>query len=116
MFLIGTIKPIVEKNLKLLLFFTGLFRGGELRAYKIKPVLFLYAVGLEAAKKTLHKRKEKTIIIIIFKTVKTSNCHEINGNSMNLYNPFFLEIVYSLIQLLLLCLIAMNRFTCDNRF
>ena len=40
-------------------YFTRLFRGGGLRAYKIKPVLFLYAVGLLAATKTFHKRKEK---------------------------------------------------------
>ena len=37
------------------LFFTRLFMGGELRAYKIKSVLFLYAVGLFAATKTLSK-------------------------------------------------------------
>ena len=45
MFLIGTIKPIVEKKLKLVLFFTGLCRRGELRAYKIKTILFLNAGG-----------------------------------------------------------------------
>ena len=55
MFLNGTNKPIVEN----IFFFFRLFRGGELKAYKIKPVLFLYAVGLLAATKTLHKRKEK---------------------------------------------------------
>jgi hypothetical protein len=32
-----------------------------MRAFKIKPVLFLYAVGLPAATKTLHKRKEKKV-------------------------------------------------------
>ena len=32
-----------------------------MRAYKIKPVLFLYAVGFLTATKTLHKRKEKVI-------------------------------------------------------
>ena len=62
MFLIGAIKPIVEKKINIFfLFSTRLFRGGEFRAYKIKLVLFLYAVGLLAGKKTLHKRKEKTI-------------------------------------------------------
>ena len=45
--------------IKLVLFFTRLFRGGELRAYKIKPVLFHYAVGFLAATKTLHKTNEK---------------------------------------------------------
>ena len=49
-----------RKEIKnLLYFFTRLFRGGVLRAYKIKTVLFPYAVGLVAATKTLHKRKEK---------------------------------------------------------
>ena len=42
MFLIGAIKPVVKK--------------------KLKPVLFLYAFGLLAAIKTLHKRKEKLIL------------------------------------------------------
>ena len=41
------------------LFITLLFSLGELRAYKIKPVLFLYPFGLLAATKRLHKRKEK---------------------------------------------------------
>ena len=40
-----------------------LIRGGKLNAYKIKPVLFLYAVGFLAASKTLHKRKEKYMYI-----------------------------------------------------
>jgi hypothetical protein len=52
MFLIGDIKPIVEKKFKTCVSFTQLFRRGELRAYKIKPVLLLYAaVGLLAAMK-----------------------------------------------------------------
>ena len=33
--------------------------GGELRAYKIKQVWLLYAVGLLAATKKMSKRKEK---------------------------------------------------------
>ena len=59
MILIGAIKPIVEKKFQLVLFFTRLFRGGELRASKINSDLFLYAVSLLAATKILHKRKEK---------------------------------------------------------
>ena len=35
-----------------------MFRGGELRAYKIKQVSFLYTVGLLAVTKILHLRKE----------------------------------------------------------
>ena len=58
MFLIDAIKPIVEKKFKTCFHFTRLFRVDELRAYKIKPVLFLYAVGFLAATKTFHKRKE----------------------------------------------------------
>jgi hypothetical protein len=38
------------------------FKRGELRAYKIKPVLFLFALGLLAATKTLFKRNEKDIL------------------------------------------------------
>ena len=49
MFLNGAIKPIVEKKFKTCFFFTRLLRGDELRAYRIKPVLFLYAVGFLAA-------------------------------------------------------------------
>ena len=55
----SVITHIVEKKFKLVLFFTRLFRGGEWRAYKIKPVLFLDAVCLHAAIKLLHIRKEK---------------------------------------------------------
>ena len=58
-FLIGAIKHIVEKKFKLVLFLMWLFKGSELRAYKMKQVMFLCAVGLLAATKTLHKRKEK---------------------------------------------------------
>ena len=57
MFLIDAIKTYSRKEIQnLCYFFTRLFRGGELRAYKIKPVLF-YAVGLLAATKILHKKK-----------------------------------------------------------
>ena len=55
MFLIGAIKPIVKKKFQTCIF-SQLLRGGELRAYKIKPVLFLYSVGFLATAKTLHKR------------------------------------------------------------
>ena len=58
MFLIDAIKPKVE-NKKLVLFFARLFMGGESKAYKIKPALFLFALGLLAATKTLFERNEK---------------------------------------------------------
>ena len=62
MFLIGAIKPMVEKNFKtcfILYVRDWLGKVSWLRAYKIKPFLFLYVVGFLAATKTLHKRKEK---------------------------------------------------------
>ena len=66
MFLIDAIKPIKEKKFKhFSKFFMRLFRGGELRADKIKPVLFLYTVGLLAATKTLHKTKEKNLLSLV---------------------------------------------------
>ena len=55
MFLIGAIKPLVEKKSQTCFIFPRLFMGGELRAYKINPVLFLYDVGFLAATKILHK-------------------------------------------------------------
>ena len=64
MFLHGAIKPIVEKKFRNCLFFTRLFRGGWSGENEIKTILFLYALGLLAASKTLYKRKEKTIIDI----------------------------------------------------
>ena len=45
MFLIAALKPIVEKKCKTL-FFTPLFRGGELRAFKIKPIDKTHFVSL----------------------------------------------------------------------
>ena len=54
------IKPIVEKKFKTCFIFTRLFRGGEVRAYKIKPVLFFYAVPFFGGKK-IYKRKEKRL-------------------------------------------------------
>ena len=45
-----------------------LSRGGELRAYKIRPVLFLYAVGLLAA--TKHYTKERRNIDYLGKLSK----------------------------------------------
>ena len=59
MFLIDAIKTIVERKFQTCVIFLRDCLGGELRTYKIKPVLFLYAVGLLAATKKLHKRKEK---------------------------------------------------------
>ena len=38
-------------------------RGGELRPYKIKPVLFLNAVCLLTATKILHKRRREMIML-----------------------------------------------------
>ena len=61
MFLIGAIKPSLEKKLKTCLFLTRLFRGGESGEYKIKPVLLLYVLGLLVATLTISKRYEKEI-------------------------------------------------------
>jgi len=41
----------VEKKLKTCLFGARLFRRVELEAYKINPVMFLFALGLLAAAK-----------------------------------------------------------------
>ena len=41
----------------------GLFRAGESRAYKVKPVLFPFAFRLLAATKTSFKRNEKNLYI-----------------------------------------------------
>ena len=60
MFLIDTIKPKIKKNKNF--FFARLFKGGDSEAYKIKPVLFLLALGLLAATKTLFKRNERYIL------------------------------------------------------
>ena len=66
MILIGAIKPIVENKFKTCFIFTRLFRGGELRAYEMKPVLFLYAVGFLAATTNItHKKGDNKISIII---------------------------------------------------
>ena len=59
MFLIGAITPIAEKKFKTCFIFTRLFRVGKSGEYEIKPVLFLYTVGLVAATKPLFKRNEK---------------------------------------------------------
>ena len=59
MLLIDAIKPKVEKKLKTCLFFARLFRGDRSRAYKIKPVLCLFTLGLLAATKTLLNRNER---------------------------------------------------------
>jgi hypothetical protein len=62
MFLIDATKTYSRKEIQnLCYFFTRLFRGGELRAYKIKPVLF-YAVGLLAATKYYTKKRRNEII------------------------------------------------------
>ena len=53
------IQPKVEMKWKTCYIFVRLFRGDELEAYKIKPFLFLFALGLLAATKTLFKRKGK---------------------------------------------------------
>ena len=54
MFLIDAIKPKRENKLKL----TLLSRGVELEMFKIKPVLFLFALGLLAATKIVLKRNK----------------------------------------------------------
>ena len=50
MLLIDAIKPI------------KLFKGGELKAYKIKQFMFLFALDLLAATKTLFKRNDKILL------------------------------------------------------
>ena len=61
MFLIDAIKPKVEKKFKTCFINLRDCLGGVSRERnKIKPVLFLFALGLLAATKTLFKRNEKT--------------------------------------------------------
>ena len=60
MLLIDAIKPNVEKKSKPVLFFTRLFKEGKSGAYKIKPILLLFALGLLVPKTTLFKRNEKS--------------------------------------------------------
>ena len=60
--LIDAIRPKVEKKFKTCFIFTRLFRGGQSGEYEKKSVLFLYAVGLVAATKTVFKRKEKLLL------------------------------------------------------
>ena len=50
--------------------------GGELGAYKIKPVLFLFAFGLLAATKTLFKRNENNIVQCWFYETSMKNLHQ----------------------------------------
>ena len=59
LFLIDTIKPNLENKIKN---FMRLFKGGKLGGYKIKPVLFLFVLGLLAATKTLFKKNKKIYI------------------------------------------------------
>ena len=66
MFLIDAIKAKVEKKLKLVLFFARLFREGELKANKIKPVLYLFALGLWRQQKIYSKETRKHISISLF--------------------------------------------------
>ena len=49
-------------------------KGGELRGYKIKPALFLYAIGLLAATKTLKKTYKKIMYSDGFKKTKLKFC------------------------------------------
>ena len=42
-------------------FYVQLFSGNDSEAYKIKPILLLFTLGLLAANKTLFKRNEKII-------------------------------------------------------
>ena len=53
-----------------------LFRGGELRASKIKTVLFLYAVCLLAATKTLEKGN--FLFILKSKTYKVRKIQDLH--------------------------------------
>ena len=62
MFLIHIIKPKVEKKLKHLFYLmcSCLEDAGELEAHKIKPFLFLFALGLLATKKLYSNKRENT--------------------------------------------------------
>ena len=66
MFLIDAVKPKVEKKFKTCFIFLRLFKRVELEAYKIKPVLFLFAIGLLAATKTLFKETRKLYYFVLF--------------------------------------------------
>ena len=82
MFLIDAFKPKVKKKFKPC-FTRRRFRGGESRTYKIKPVLFLFALGLLPATKTLLK-KTRIIIMILsyFNVSKPLKTNLINYNSI----------------------------------
>ena len=73
MFLIDTIKPKVEINKKLVLIFVRLFKGGELKSYKIKPVLFLFTLGLLAATKKIFKRNNKVFCFGVHRSLMMNN-------------------------------------------
>ena len=66
MFLIDAIKPNVEKKFNACIS-TRLFRGGKLGEYKKKYVLFLFVLGLVAAKK--HYSKETRICLQHLKSI-----------------------------------------------
>ena len=59
MFLIDASKLNLEKKFKTCFIFTRHFSEGKSGAYKIKPVLFLFVLRLQATTKTLLKRNEK---------------------------------------------------------
>ena len=65
MFLIDTIKHNEKKFKMFLYFFTQLFRRGELQAYKIKPVLFLFMLCFLAATKTSFRTKNPTRKVLL---------------------------------------------------
>ena len=64
MFLIDAIKSNIEMKFNACIS-TRLFRGGKSGEYKIKVILFLFVLGLEAAKK--HYSKETRNLFIAFK-------------------------------------------------
>ena len=94
MFSIEAIKSIIEKKFNA--FFTRLYRGGEMRAYKIKPVLFLYTLGFLAATKTLQKRKRRKTIVNYFNTRRISNSflNSTHFQKLLVYIIFHLEYAY----------------------
>ena len=55
----------LKRNQKLVLFFALLFRGGQLEPYKIKPVLFLFTLGLLEQQKLYSIETRKYVYLII---------------------------------------------------
>ena len=80
-----------------------------MRAYKIKPFLFLYAVSFLAATKTLHKRKEK----VYFPTVAIYFVFELRNYQHEFENPILnkkIKIIFEMIVLRILIMFLLFFF------